>query len=126
MISFKEFIQESTILTIKNRKINIDLSSIDLKDTKHSKERLDRPENEGDPITEKEIVTAIEQAIQSIMSDVANGELKQNANVWINNTKTKLNLIIEINFKKGTDTITVVTVLRKSKFKSSNKRYLVG
>lgn len=124
MITFKEYLIESNIATIKNKKISIDLELIKLDDTKHSKERQMRSENIK-AVSTNEIISDINKAIPAIINDLANGEIRQSQNVWIHNVKTFLNIIVDVDFKKGVDKIVVITVLRKKNFKSKDRKYVV-
>jgi hypothetical protein len=120
MITFNKFL-ESTLSTISNKKISINLKSISLNDTKHSKERLTQRD-----ITQKELIRDIESVTPLITSDLANGEISGKEEIWIHNSRTQLNIIVRLNFRRGTDEIIVITVMRKKGFKSKNQKYIVG
>jgi hypothetical protein len=116
MKSFKDYIIEKQIENVKHKKIEIDLSNLSLQSTKHSEERQ---ETRG--IKQEEVISTINKAIPMIVSDIANGEIARNESVWIFNSKTKLNVIAGLDFKKGLDFLSVITTIRKENFKPKNK-----
>ncbi len=107
----------------KVRGINviINLKDTDLEATRHSKERQFRHDEK---ISNRAIIQAVEMAIGKIIQDYANGELGNDEPFHIRMVgKGKvpaLNVIAVLNMQKGTDTIKVITVMRKDDFQTDD------
>jgi len=90
-------------------------------DTLHSRERKQRDNNVGRPVTDKDILKAIFKSLPQLKNDYLYDMMPENGKVWIFDPKTNLNVIIEyvVVAETGRVKITVLTVMRTPKFGNS-------
>ncbi len=96
---------------------------VDLYDTKHSDERLDR--DKKNPISEEEVIRDVNKVLPYVLNDFANGEIDKNSYFLVHNKKTYLNVVCVLKMQKGKDFVKVITVMKKKNFKekTGTKRY---
>ena len=106
---------------VRGVNVIINLKDTDLQATKHSKERQFRHDEK---ISNRAIIQAVELAIGKIIQDYANGELGNDEPFHIKmvgrGKVPALNVIAVLDMRKGPDTITVITVMRKDDFKTDS------
>ena len=92
-------------------------------DTDHSRKRKRRSNNQWNkPITDKEILTIINNALPQLVEAYNNGEIKNNDKVWLYNPYHRLNVIISFKVIKDTNKIriTILTNMRHNKFHNTS------
>jgi hypothetical protein len=114
-MSFNEFLQEKSIKDIR-KEIVVDIDNLEIATTTHGDERRFR-DRFGKKINEKEIIYDVEVALDSIINDFANGELKNYSAILIKNNKTDLNVVGQLKMREGPDSFVVITVMRRKNFK---------
>lgn len=99
-------------------------------DTYHSRERKRRLNNQGRPITDKEIMRDIKRAIPQLKEEHRNGNIPENKKVWLYNPKSRLNVVIEYKVVPETERnkIKILTVMRHNNFhpsKDTTKKIII-
>jgi hypothetical protein len=90
-------------------------------DTLHSRERKQRQENQGRPVTDRDILTILQQTLPDLKKAYLDGEIPENRKVWLYDPKSRLNAIIEYDVieETGKQKITILTVMRHNDFHNS-------
>jgi len=90
-------------------------------DTLHSRERKNRQENQGRPVTDRDILTILQKTLPDLKQAYLNGEIPENKKVWLYDPKSRLNAIIkyEVVSATGRQKITILTVMRHNDFHNS-------
>lgn len=138
---WQRFLHESTyssykgqkrVLSVPNLKLVIDIEDMRLGASDHAEERRFRHRGGskgGFTISKESIVAAVDKAIGDVMNDFANGELRNGERFLIVDESGKgdpLNVLCALHMREGQDTLTVITVMRKSGFATEGmRRYTV-
>lgn len=90
-------------------------------DTLHSRERKHREENQGRPVTDRDVLTILQQTLPELKQAYLDGEIPANKKVWLYDPKSRLNVIIEYDVirETGRQKITILTVMRHNDFHNS-------
>jgi len=90
-------------------------------DTLHSRERKQRQENQGRPVTDRDILTILQQTLPDLKNAFLDGTIPENKKVWLYDPKSRLNAIIEYEVVRGSgkQKITILTVMRHNDFHNS-------
>jgi len=126
--TYGEYKGQKRVLSVPNLKLVIDIENMRLGASDHAEERRFRHRggNKGGfTISKESIVRAIDKAIGDVMNDFANGELRNGERFLIVDKSGKgdpLNVLCSLQMREGQDTLTVITVMRKSGFATEGMR----
>jgi hypothetical protein len=130
--TYGEYKGQKRVLSVPNLKLVIDIEDMHLGASDHAEERRFRHRggNKGGfTISKESIVRAVDRAIGDVMNDFANGELRNGERFLIVDKSGKgdpLNVMCSLQMREGQDTLTVITVMRKSGFATAGmRRYAV-
>jgi len=130
--TYGEYKGQKRVLSVPNLKLVIDIEDMRLGASDHAEERRFRHRggNKGGfTISKESIVRAVDRAIGDVMNDFANGELRNGERFLIVDKSGKgdpLNVMCSLQMREGQDTLTVITVMRKSGFATAGmRRYAV-
>ena len=126
--TYAEYKGKKKILRVPNMKLVIDIDDMRLGASDHAEERRFRHrggKKGGFTISKESIVKAVDRAIGEVMNDFANGELRNGERFLIVDKSGKgdpLNVLCSLQMREGPDTLTVITVMRKSGFATEGLR----
>jgi hypothetical protein len=131
--TYGEYKGQKRVLSVPNLKLVIDIEDMRLGASDHAEERRFRHRGQGGgggfTISKDSIVKAVDKAIGEVMNDFANGELRNGERFLIVDESGKgdpLNVLCALQMREGQDTLTVITVMRKSGFATEGmRRYVV-
>ena len=92
-----------------------------ISNTLHSQQRKYRSNNQGRSITDKEILALINKLLPTIQTEYKNGNIPSNGKIWLYDSKSRLNVVIEYKLVNTTkkQKITILTVMRHNNFHPS-------
>lgn len=126
--TYGEYKGQKRVLSVPNLKLVIDIEDMRLGASDHAEERRFRHRggNKGGfTISKESIVRAVDRAIGDVMNDFANGELRNGERFLIVDKSGKgdpLNVMCSLQMREGQDTLSVITVMRKSGFATEGMR----
>jgi hypothetical protein len=116
----REIIRELVEESLQEEKVLFNNAIAKIEDTEHSRERKRRDNNEGAPLTDKEITSNLIKALPKLKQHYRDGLIPENEKVWLYNPETKANIVIEYHVTKDDkNKIKILTVMRVANFRNS-------